>query len=179
MMTLHKRRSGPRSVFYLFKGNSNFSRRAKLAGTTTLTGAFTEFLIKQDGTATLSDAFGVLPDALETEDTSNLSGRDKAFAVFRNKFRSATEAAAIGTIFEAAFPVVGATVKTAAKLPFVSPIAKGISMGFNKLGDFVGDKLLMGIPGKFLAARRGINQKIYEQLSDSTTKDSINFFNVC
>jgi len=152
----------------LFKGNSNFSRRAKLAGTTTLTGAFTEFLIKQDGTATLSDAFGVLPDALETEDTSNLSGRDKAFAVFRNKFRSATEAAAIGTIFEAAFPVVGATVKTAAKLPFVSPIAKGISMGFNKLGDFVGDKLLMGIPGKFLAARRGINQKIYEQLSDST-----------
>ena len=152
----------------LFKGNTNFSRRAKLAGTTTMTGAFTEFLIKQDGTATLSDAFGVLPDALETEDTSNLSGRDKAFAVFRNKFRSGTEAAAIGVVFEAAFPVIGATVKTTAKIPGVSPLAKYISKGFNKLGDFVGDKLLMGLPGKFLTARRGINQKIYEQLSDST-----------
>ena len=153
---------------FLFKGNTNFSKRAKLAGTTTLTGGFTEFLIKQDGTATLSDAFGVLPDALETEDTSNLNGRDKAFAVFRNKFRSGTEAAAIGTIFEAAFPVLGATVKTVAKAPGVSPIARGLSKGFNYLSDFVGDKLLMGMPGKFLAARRGINQKIYEQLSDST-----------
>ena len=158
----------------LFKGNTNFSRRAKLAGTTTMTGAFTEFLIKQDGTATLSDAFGVLPDALETEDTSNLSGRDKAFAVFRNKFRSGTEAAAIGAIFEAAFPVIGATVKTAAKIPGVSPIASGISKGFNKLGDILEsiDLPVFGavgkLPGKFLAARRGINQKIYEQLSDST-----------
>ena len=123
----------------LFKGNTNFSRRAKLAGTTTLSGAFTEFLVKQDGTATLSDTFGVLPDALETEDTSNLNGRDKAFAVFRNKFRSGTEAAAIGTIFEAAFPVVGATVKTAAKLPGVSPIARGISKGFN----FLASKLIL------------------------------------
>ncbi len=156
----------------LFKGNTNFSRRAKLAGTTTLSGAFTEFLVKQDGTATLSDTFGVLPDALETEDTSNLNGRDKAFAVFRNKFRSGTEAAAIGTVFEAAFPVVGAAVKTTAKIPGVSPIAKGISIGFNKLGDTIGNKLLMGLPGKFFAARRGIKQEIFEQLSDATAMTS-------
>ena len=155
----------------LFKGNTNFSRRAKLAGTTTLSGAFTEFLVKQDGTATLSDTFGILPDALETEDTSNLNGRDKAFAVFRNKFRSGTEAAAIGTIFEAAFPVVGATVKTAAKLPGVSPIARGISIGFNKLGDKINEKTF-DLAGKFFAARRGIKQEIFEQLSDATAMTS-------
>ena len=102
--------------------------------TTTLAGGTSDFLVAPDGTKTLADAFDALP-MLETEDSDTLlSGREEAGRRLRNKLRHFAEGTAIGGAFEAAFPVVGGTIRAAANVPFspLPPVARAISSGIDK-----------------------------------------------
>ena len=94
-----------------------------------------DFFVSPDGLNTAADAFDALPDELETEDDTGLTGRDEAARRFRNKLRFAAEGAALSGAFDIAIPVVGKTVGTAAQVPGVSVLARGVSTGFEKMGE--------------------------------------------
>jgi len=115
-------------------GQQALGTRTRQAVTTTLAGGTSDFLVAPDGTKTLADAFDALP-MLETEDSDTLlSGREEAGRRLRNKLRHFAEGTAIGGVFEAAFPVVGGTVRAAANVPFspLPPVARAVSSGIDK-----------------------------------------------
>lgn len=98
-------------------GQKVLGNRAKLIGSTAVAYGGYGYAFSPDGRATLSDSVDWLPDALETEDTSGLQGRERALATLRNKGRNATEDALMSLGFDAAIAGVGAGMRTAA--PYV------------------------------------------------------------
>ena len=107
---------------------------------------------------TLSDSFDALPDALKTDNEVKIDSRDEAKRRLANKLKLGTEATAFGLAVEAAFPVVGITVKSASKLnlPFqykgyqlgVGGLVKGLSDGIGFLGANI-NKALGRLPERY------------------------------
>jgi len=95
-----------------------------------------DFMVSPTGLNTISDAFDALPDELQTEEDTGLEGRDEAARRFRNKLRIAAEGAALSGAVDIAMPVVGKTIGTAAQIPGIAPVARGITRAFEKMGDF-------------------------------------------
>jgi len=147
----------------LLGGDSAFTVRAKLAATTSLAGGAAEMLVAPDGTHTLSDAFDILPDALETEVDSGLQGRDEAARRLRNKLRMGVEGTALGAAFEAAFPVLGATTKAISMTPGVPATARAVSGGL----DYIGRKMsgaFNGKVGQYFTSTGSTRADIFEDL---------------
>ena len=165
----------------LLASDNAFTARAKLAATTSLAGGAAEMLVAPDGTATLSDAFDVLPDALETEVDSGLQGRDEGTRRLRNKLRMGIEGTALGLGFEALFPVLGTTTRMVSMIPGVPAGARAFSAGF----DYLGGKLsgaFDGRVGKYFTSSGETPKDIYENIrtvenvSDQQAETAANLF---
>ena len=153
------------------------TQRVIQAGKTSFRGGAAEFLSAPDGAMTLSDSFDALPDALKTDNEVKIDSRDEAKRRLVNKLKLGTEATAFGLAVEAAFPVVGVTVKSASKLnlPFqykgyqlgVGGVVKGISDGIGFLGANI-NKALGRLPEKYLTSAGVTPKEIYEQIQDAT-----------
>lgn len=131
-------------------GRALVGSRARLAGTTTLAAGVSDMFVSPEGTGTLSDAFDALPDLLETEEDTGLTGRDEAFRRLRNKLRVGTEGSAFGAAFEALFPAARLTAQGISQIPGVPTAAGTIVRGM----EFLGNKASQ-IPGvqKYLTSR--------------------------
>ena len=152
------------------------TQRVIQAGKTSFRGGAAEFLSSPDGAMTLSDSFDALPDALKTDNEVKIDSRDEAKRRLANKLKLGTEATAFGLAVEAAFPVVGITVKSASKLnlPFqykgyqlgVGGLVKGLSDGIGFLGANI-NKALGRLPERYLTSAGVTPKEIYEQLQDT------------
>ena len=118
-------------------GRALTGTRARLAGTTTLAAGVSDFFVSPEGMGTMSDAFDALPDVLETEGPSGLTGRDEAFRRLRNKIRVGAEGAAFGAAFETVFPVARYGSGLIAQVPGVPQAARLATNGMARLGDAV------------------------------------------
>ena len=104
-------------------GKALLKNRARLAGTTALATTGYETLVTPDGRATLSDSFDILPDALKTVDTSEMSGSDLAYNRLANKLRRGVEGGLASITFDAGLPVVGAAARGVGQIPGVSEVS--------------------------------------------------------
>jgi len=145
----------------LLASDNNIVARTKLAATTSLAGGAAEMLVAPDGTHTLADSFDVLPEALQTESDSGLQGRDEAYRRLRNKLRMGVEGTATGAAFEALFPVLGTTTRIVSMTPGVSPLARGISQGYQFLGQKIGNSF-NGAPRRYFTSAGGNERELYE-----------------
>lgn len=98
-------------------GKAVLGNKAKLIGSTAAAYGGYGYAFSPDGRATLSDSVDWLPDALQTEETTGLQGRERALATLRNKGRNATEDFLTSLGFDAALAGVGMGMKAAA--PYV------------------------------------------------------------
>ena len=156
-------RFGASSTGQTFLGaKTAFGSRTKQALVTSFAGGAAEGLVAPDGTGTLADAFGVLPEILRTDRTQGLTGREKASQTLSNKFKIGTEGAAIGLGVEAAIPLAGSTIKVASMIPGVPQTARIISDGFQRIGEKVGNTTF----GKYLSARGETPKELFENLKD-------------
>jgi hypothetical protein len=94
-------------------GKAVLGNRAKLAGTTAAAYGGYSMLFSPDGRSSFSDAVSWMPEVLRTEDTSNLSGPERALALLRNKARLGIEDGAFSLGFDAALAGAGAGVRAA------------------------------------------------------------------
>lgn len=142
-------------------GKALVGSRARLAGTTTLAGGVSDFFVSPEGTGTLLDAFDAVPENLQTEEESGLTGRDEAARRLRNKLRVGAEGALMGGLFEAAFPVLRGTAVGVANAPGVPALARTLNRGLEAIGSRLAgvDKL------QNLFTARGVRpQEIFEAL---------------
>ena len=118
-------------------GKALTGTRTRLAATTTLAAGVSDFFVSPDGTGTMSDAFDALPDVLETEGPSGLTGRDEALRRLRNKLRVGAEGTAFGAAFETVFPAARYGAGLIAQVPGVPQAARLATNGMARLGDAV------------------------------------------
>jgi len=118
-------------------GRALTGTRARLAATTTLAAGVSDFFVSPEGMGTMSDAFDALPDVLETEGPSGLTGRDEAFRRLRNKLRVGAEGAAFGAAFETVFPAARYGSGLIAQVPGVPQAARLATNGMARLGNAV------------------------------------------
>jgi hypothetical protein len=130
-------------------GKAFVGSRARLAGTTTMAAGVSDFFVSPDGMGTLSDAFDALPDILETEQNTGLTGRDEAFRRLRNKLRVGAEGTAFGAAFEGLFPAARLTAQGISMVPGVPLAARTIVRGM----EAIGNKLEGTTMQKYLSAR--------------------------
>lgn len=116
-------------------GRALVGSRARLAGTTTLAAGVSDFVVSPEGFGTMSDAFDALPDLLETEEDTGLTGRDEAFRRLRNKIRVGAEGSAMGAAFEALFPAARLSAQAISQIPGVPTAAGTIVRGMEALGN--------------------------------------------
>ena len=159
----------------IFKGDTAFSRRARLAAGTSLGGGAIEMLVAPDGTHTLADAFEVLPTSLQTESDTGLQGRDEAGRRIRNKLRMFPESVGVGLAFEAAFPVAKGVAKGVSYVPGVPASARLVTKGF----DLMADKASTAFNGKlkkYFATTGELDRELLENLRTTTdvTEGQIN-----
>jgi len=109
--------------------------RPRLAATTTLAGGVSDFFVSPEGTGTVVDAFDALPEALQTEEASGLTGRDEAARRLRNKLRVAAEGAAFGAAFETLFPAVRGAATAISRVPGVPATARLLTTGMERAGN--------------------------------------------
>lgn len=133
-------------------------------GVTSLGIGTADFMVSPTGLTTLSDAFDALPDELETEEDTGLTGRDEAARRLRNKLRIAAEGAALQGAIDIAIPVIGKTVGTAAVLPGIAPVARGINHAFGKMGDFARNVSWLN---KNFTSTGGLPRDAFEFLQDA------------
>ena len=119
-------------------GRALVGSRARLAGTTTLAAGVSDFIVSPDGMGTMADAFDALPDFLETEQDTGLTGRDEGFRRLRNKIRVGTEGSAMGAAFEALFPAARLTAQGISAIPSVPTAAGTVLRGMEVLGNKLG-----------------------------------------
>ena len=131
-------------------GRALVGTRARLAGTTALAAGVSDLVVSPEGFGTLSDAFDALPDLLETEEDTGLTGRDEAFRRLRNKIRVGAEGTALGGAFEALFPAARLSAQAISQIPGVPTAAGTIVRGMEALGN-----QLARIPGaqKYFTSR--------------------------
>lgn len=130
-------------------GRALVGSRARLAGTTSLAAGVSDFFVSPEGMGTLADAFDALPDFLQTEGETGLTGQDEAFRRLRNKIRMGAEGTAFGAAFETLFPAARLTARGISQIPGVPQASRAIVQGMEKLGE-----QLSRVPGvqKFLTA---------------------------
>lgn len=86
-------------------GQAALGTWAGLTGSTAVATLGYSTAVANDGRATLSDNFDVLPDALKTEEDAGLTGRQEAARRFRNKVRVAAEDALLSGAFDASLKI--------------------------------------------------------------------------
>ena len=153
-------------------GRTNLGRaltgtRLRLAGTTTLAGGVSDFFVSPDGTGTLADAFDAMPDLLETEERSGLTGRDEAFRRLRNKLRVGAEGTAFGAAAEALFPVARGAATAISRTPGVPQAARFAVQGLEKAAQFIGQ-----LPGgaraqRLLTSAGAVPQRLFLDLEST------------
>lgn len=144
---------------------SNFSRRARLAATTSLAGGAAEMIVAPDGTGTLADTFTVLPEELRTVDESGLLGRDAAAQTLSNKFKIGVEASVVGLAAEGVLPAVGLATRGLSMVPGMPAVAGGISDGFEFIGRQIDEKVFKGGLSRYFTPSGGVNQQLYEEFT--------------
>jgi hypothetical protein len=144
---------------------SNFSRRARLAATTSLAGGAAEMIVAPDGTGTLADTFTILPEELRTVDESGLLGRDAAAQTLSNKFKIGVEASVVGLAAEGILPAVGLATRGASMIPGMPAVAGGISNGFEFIGRQIDERVFKGGLTKYFTPAGGVNQQLYEEFT--------------
>lgn len=115
-------------------GKALLKDRVRQATTSSAAAGVADMFVAPDGTATLSDSFDALPEALNTEPDTGLQGRDEAGRRIRNKLRFGAEGTIISGAVEAAFPVLSGVSRGVSMTPGVSKAAGIISNGFDYLG---------------------------------------------
>jgi len=130
-------------------GKGFVGSRARLAGTTTMAAGVSDFFVSPDGMGTLSDAFDALPDVLETEENTGLTGRDEAFRRLRNKLRVGAEGTAFGAAFEGLFPAAKLAAQGVSMVPGVPLAARTFVRGMEALGNKLDGTTLQ----KYLSSR--------------------------
>ena len=116
-------------------GRALVGSRARLAATTALAAGVSDLVVSPEGFGTMSDAFDALPDLLETEEDTGLTGRDEAFRRLRNKIRMGAEGTAMAGAFEALFPAVRLSAQAISQIPGVPTAAGTIVRGMEALGN--------------------------------------------
>jgi len=96
-------------------GKAMLGTRAKLIGTTAAAYGGYGVMFSPDGRSSFSDAVSWMPDALKTEETEGLEGRERALAVLRNKLRLGVEDGLFSLGFDAALAGAGAGVQALAE----------------------------------------------------------------
>ena len=151
-------------------GKVALGNRLKMATTTALGSGVIDAFVSPSTGVTISDSFDALPDFLKTDKDQTLTGREEAFRRLQNKLRFAGEGAALGGAFEVATPVAGAVIRTAAQIPGVSPVARVISKGFDKIGETLADNKLTGTKLKeWLTAAGTTPLPVYEGVLGATS----------
>jgi len=151
-------------------GKVALGNRLKMATTTALGSGVIDAFVSPSTGVTISDSFDALPDFLKTDKDQTLTGREEAFRRLQNKLRFAGEGAALGGAFEVATPVAGAVIRTAAQIPGVSPVARVISKGFDKIGETLADNRLTGTKLKeWLTAAGTTPLPVYEGVLGATS----------
>jgi hypothetical protein len=130
-------------------GRQLVGSRARLAATTSLAAGVSDFFVSPDGMGTLADAFDALPQGLQTEEDTGLTGQDEAFRRLRNKIRVGAEGTAFGAAFETLFPAARLATSAVAQIPGVPQAARLAVQGMERAGE-----ALSRIPGaqRFLTA---------------------------
>lgn len=150
-----------------------------------------DVIVAPEGFGTMADSFDALPDFLQTEDDTGLSGQDEAARKFRNKLRIGFEGGLLGAAGEIAFPLIsggaratGRGIGTAVdftkqaagkikKIPGIPQAGSAIVNGFEVLGQQVpripGGQRLIDVKDKtkslaqnFLLSRGTAPEKLYE-----------------
>ena len=119
------------------------SNRAKLAGSTAVATGAADILVAPSTDETISDQFDALPDVLKTEDLESLTGRQRAAAGLRNKFRLGAEGATVGLAVDAAMPVVGATARSLSRVPGAPTAARALSRSMDYAGEKLGKSVFL------------------------------------
>lgn len=173
-------------------GSSSVGRKAlgTWAGLTGSTAAATlgySTAVANDGRATLSDNFAVLPDALETEEDTGLTGRSEAARRFRNKLRVGVEDAMMSGAFDTALKgaamgsrAIGGT-ETAAKVAGAvraapSKVSGAFLSGLASIDQNLADKTVKGMKGaqklfnEYFTASGGAPARVYETAQDARSR---------
>ena len=163
------------------------------AGLTSSTAAATlgySTAVANDGRATLSDNFDILPDALKTEEDAGLTGRQEASRRFRNKVKVGVEDALLSGAFDTALKAGskgfqaaddlsgGAISTTGAKaaqatLAAPSKIASSFMNTLETLSPDAAARVGRGSAAasqkfkKYFTASGGAEQKLYETVQDA------------
>lgn len=173
-------------------GSSSVGRKAlgTWAGLTGSTAAATlgySTAVANDGRATLSDNFAVLPDALKTEEDTGLTGRSEAARRFRNKLRVGVEDAMMSGAFDTALKgaamgsrAIGGT-ETAAKVAGAvraapSKVSGAFLSGLASIDQNLADKTVKGMKGaqklfnEYFTASGGAPARVYETAQDARSR---------
>ena len=135
------------------KGKKLLDTRAKLIGTTAAATVGFEALVTPDGRATLSDSFDFMPDALKTEDTSEMEGSQFLAGRFRNKMRRGIEGGLFSLGVDVGLPIAIDGVRAAGSLPGINIATAGVAQGTSKVFQ-LGTDLLGRAPGAKTAKRK-------------------------
>lgn len=107
---------------------------AGLTGSTAAAALGYSTAVANDGRATMSDNFEVLPEFLKTEDDTGLTGRSEAGRRFRNKLRVGVEDAVLSGAFDTALKGASMGVRAIGQTDTAAAIAQGARALPSKVG---------------------------------------------
>ena len=154
-------------------GKKLLGSRVKLAASTSLATGAADVFLAPSTFNTVSDGFDALPDFLETEDDTGLTGADEGNRILRNKLRFGIEGVAMGAAVEVAMPVVGAIARSPAYIPGVPKVAQLMTNGLDALAA----KVTGGTLQKYFSSAGLMPRDLYEGIGDvkgfvdSTTRE--------
>jgi hypothetical protein len=143
-------------------GRAALGSRVKLAASTSLATGAADVFLAPSTFNTVSDGFDALPDFLETEEDTGLTGADEGFRRLRNKLRFGVEGVAMGAAVEAAMPVVGAVARAPAYIPGVPKVAQLMTNGLDALAA----KVTGGTLQKYFSSAGLLPRDLYEGVGD-------------
>ena len=155
-------------------GRRMLGTRTKLAASTSLATGAADVFLAPSTFNTISDGFDALPDFLETEEDTGLTGADEGFRRIRNKLRFGFEGVTAGAVVEAAMPVVGAVARAPAYIPGVPKVAQLMTNGLDALAA----KVTGGTIQKYFGSAGLMPRDLYEGIGDakgfmdSTTREA-------
>ena len=163
-----------------------------LAGSTAVGALGYSTAVANDGRATLSDNFNILPDALKTEQDEGLTGRQEAGRRLRNKLRVGAEDALLSGVFDVGLKGLAVGSKAIGQTEAAGVAAKALRAAPTKVGDTfmktldtldkstvdvgAAPKLKSGMNTatrqfkKYLTASGGADVKLYETIQDARAK---------
>ena len=162
-------------------GQQALSTWKGLTGTTALSAGAYSTLVANDGRATLSDNFEVLPEFLKTEEDTGLTGRDEAKRRFFNKLRVGAEDALLSGVFDTALKgaavgsrKIGQTEKGAAAARALRAAPTKITEGFMQGLDAIDRTTVnVGAAPKLAKGMKAANQKFKEYFTASGGADPV------